>query len=109
MVVSQYGVQRKEALTKPTKNRTATCPDRTASYCIQVLRTAILRLKLFAVENTPTKRSSLFRGGRGAAFRASKSLIWSESSDVGKPLVTTEINFMSPDILTSLTSHGSKV
>lgn len=109
MAVSHYGEQRKESLTKPTKNRTAACPDRTASYCIHVLRTAILRLKLFAVENTPIKRSSLFRRGRGAAFKASKSLICSESSDVGKPLATTEVNFMSPDILTSLMSHGSKV
>ena len=96
-------------LTKPTKNRTATDPDRTAGYCIHVLRTAILRLKLFAFEKTPMKRSNGFRGERGNALSASKSIICSESSDVGKPLARTEINFKSPEIFISLTSHGSNV
>lgn len=35
--------------------------------------------------------------------------MWSKSSEVGKPLATTEANLKSPDIRTSLTSHGSKV
>jgi hypothetical protein len=96
-------------LTKPTKNRTATVPDRTAGYCIHVLRTAILRLKLFAVEKTPMKRSSGLRGERGTDLSASKSIICSESSDVGKPLARTEFNFRSPEILISLASQGSKV
>lgn len=104
------GEERSNAtLTKPTKNRTATSPDRTAAYCIHVLRTAILRLKLLAVEKTPMKRFSCFRGGSGAAIRASKSIICSKSSEVGNPLATTETNSMSPEIRTSLTSQGSKV
>ena len=96
-------------LTRPTKKRTATAPDRTAAYCIHVLRTAILRLKLFAVEKTPIKRSSVLFGERGADLSNSRSIACSESSDVGRPLATTEIRFRSPEILTSLTSHGSKV
>ena len=96
-------------LTKPTKKRTATAPDRTAAYCIHVLRTAILRLKLLAVEKTPMKSSNRFSGRRGTDLSASKSIIWSKSSDVGKPLAKTDIKFRSPDILTSLTSHGSKL
>lgn len=62
-------------LTRPTKKRTATCPDRTSGYCIQDLRTAILRLKLLAVEKIPMKRLSCLRGGTGTALRASKSVI----------------------------------
>lgn len=87
-------------LTRPTKKRTATAPDRTAGYCIHVLRTAILRLKLFAVENTPMKRSNGFCLERGGDLSASKSIICSESSEVGKPLAKTETNFKSPEILT---------
>lgn len=98
-----------EKLTKPTKKRTATAPERTAGYCIHVLLTAILRLKLFAVEKTPMKRSTGRWLERGEDFSASKSIVCSESSDVGKPLAKTEISFRSPEILTSLTSHGSKV
>ena len=94
-------------LTRPTKKRTATAPDRTAGYCIHVLRTAILRLKLFAVEKTPVKSSSGLCEGIGGALIDSKSIMCSESSDVGKPLARTEIKFKSPDIFTSLTSHGS--
>ena len=66
-------------LTRPTKNRTATFPERTASYCIQVLRTAILRLKLFAVENIPIKRSMDLFVGTGGAFNISKSVTCSKS------------------------------
>lgn len=95
--------------TRPTKKRTATAPDLTAEYCIHVLRTAIRRLKLLAVEKTPMRKSTGCRGGSGTDLSVSKSTMCSRSSDVGKPLATTEINFMSPDILTSLTSHGSKL
>lgn len=84
-------------------------PDLTAGYCIHVLRTAIRRLKLFAVEKTPIKRSNDPLREIGTALRASRSTEWSESSDAGKPLARTEMSFRSPDILTSLTSHGSKV
>jgi hypothetical protein len=55
------------------------------------------------------KRSSGLRGERGTDLSASKSIICSESSDVGKPLARTEDNFRSPEILISLASHGSKV
>ena len=96
-------------LTKPKKKRTATVPDRTAVYCIHVLLTAILRLKLFAVEKTPMKRSNGLGEGRGDDMSVSKSIMWSISSDVGKPLAMTETNLMSPETLTSLTSHGSKL
>jgi len=95
--------------TKPTKKRTATLPDFTTSYCIQVLRTAILRLKLFAVEKTPMKRSTGLWMGIGGDLSTSKSMTCSNSSDVGSPLARTDISLMSPEILTSLTSHGSKL
>lgn len=96
-------------LTNPTKKRTATDPACTSGYCIHVLRTAIRYLKLFAVEKTPMKSSNGLSGERGVDFNASILTIWSESSDVGKPLARTEISFKSPEIFTSLTSHGSKV
>lgn len=96
-------------LTRPTKKRTATAPVLTTLYCIHVLLTAILRLKLVAVEKMPMKRSNGLRDGSGADFSASKSTTCSEFSDVGKPLATKEIRLMSSEILTSLTSHGSKL
>lgn len=55
------------------------------------------------------KRSNGLRGESGADLSASKSTASSEFSDVGKPLARIEIKFMSPEILTSLTSHGSKL
>lgn len=96
-------------LTRPTKKRTEAAPDFTGAYCIHVLRTAILCLKLFAVEKTPMKRSNCLWRESGADLSSSRLTMCSESSDVGKPLARTEINCKSPDILTSLTSHGSKV
>lgn len=94
-------------LTRPTKNRTATFAERTSSYCIQVLRTAIRRLKLFAVEKTPMKRSTCRSMGTGGAFNVSKSMTCLKSSVVGRPLAITESNLMSPAILTSPTNPGS--
>jgi len=95
--------------TKPTKKRTAVVFDRTALYCIQVLLTAIRRLKLLAVEKTPMKRSNGVCADIGLDFNDSRSMICSESSDVGKPLARIDINLRSPEIFISLTSHGSKV
>uniref|UniRef100_A0A0A9CP36 Uncharacterized protein n=1 Tax=Arundo donax TaxID=35708 RepID=A0A0A9CP36_ARUDO len=95
-------------LCRPTKNRTATFPERTTSYCIQVPRTAIRRLKLFAVEKIPMKRSTDLSMGTGGAFNVSKSVTCSKSSVVGRPLAITDSNLISPSILTSPTNPGSK-
>lgn len=95
--------------TKPTKKRTAVVLDLTALYCIQVLLTAIRRLKLLAVEKTPMTRSNGVCADRGLAFNNSRSTTCSESSDVGRPLARIDSSFRSPEILISLTSHGSKV
>lgn len=88
------------SFTRPTKNRTATVLLRTASYCIHVLRIAILRLKLFAVENMPIRRSRSLPSGIGDDFNISRSKLFSKSSEVGKPLTMALATLKSPEILT---------
>lgn len=96
-------------LTNPTKKRTATVSFLTLGYCIHALRTAIRRLKLLAVEKTPMKRSNGWCCSSGADLSSVISTTSSKPSDVGKPLAKTEISSKSPDILTSLTSQGSRL
>lgn len=95
-------------ITRPTKKRTTTAPLRTASYCIHVRRIAILRLKLFAVEKIPIKRSTSFPSGIGDDFNIARSKLLSRSSDVGRPLAIALTSLKSPDTTTSVTNHASK-
>ena len=95
--------------TRPTKKRTATFPDLIASYCIHDLRTAILRLKLFAVETTPTNIVNGWWKVNGADISIRRSVTCSESSDVGSPPARRAIGSKSPEIRTWLTIQGSKL
>lgn len=85
-------------LTSPTKKRTATDPDFTASYCIHVLLIDIRCLKLVAVEKTPMKRSKGKCSANGPALSTSRSVMVSTSSDVGNPVAKAEISSKSPEI-----------
>lgn len=88
------------------RNRTATLPDLTASYCIQVLLNAIRRLKLFPVEKTPTNNAILVpeRGG-ALSFSSMGKKAW--SSGMGSLVAEADNNFRPPETLTALTNHGS--
>ncbi|CAM0945537.1 unnamed protein product [Alopecurus aequalis] len=93
---------------RPTKKRTATVPLRRASYCIHVLRITNLRLKLFAVENMPIRRSRSLPSEICDDFNISRSKLFSKSSNVGKPLAIALASSKLPEILTSVPNQGSK-
>lgn len=94
------------SLTRPMKNRTATSPERAASYCIQDLLSAMRRSKLFPVEKIPINITSLFLVTSGA-FRCSTSTTKSLFSDTGNPLAKADKMSTPPVTLTPLTNHGS--
>jgi len=88
------------------RNRTATLPDLTASYCIHDLLNAIRRLKLFPVEKTPTN-SSILAPERDGAFSFSSMIKEAWSSGMGSLVAKTDNIFKPPETLTALTNHGS--
>jgi hypothetical protein len=88
------------------RNRTATLPDLTASYCIQDLLNAIRRLKLFPVEKTPTN-SSILVPERDGALSFSSMIKDAWSSGMGSLVAKTDKIFKPPETLTALTNHGS--
>ncbi|KAK3025359.1 hypothetical protein RJ639_043868 [Escallonia herrerae] len=96
----------KSSLTRPMKKRTATSPDRTASYRIQDRLKAIRHSKLFPDEKTPTSITRFFLG-IGGALRCSTSAAKSRSSETGKPLAKADTISKPPATLTPLTDHGS--
>lgn len=97
-----------DSLTSPMKKRTATSPERTASYCIQVLLIAIRLSKLFPDEKTPMSSRRLLLESDAALSRWASASI-STSSVTGSPLARIDTVVKRPLTSTLLTNQGSSL